>query len=117
MKNTVDFEDFEKLDIRVGTVCKAEVPDWSHWVMKLQVDFGKHLGKRTVFAGIMKFFKPEDLVGSQYPFVVNIKPKKIGPEGDVSEGIMLMAVEKDDETTPPVLIKISKKVPDGTGVF
>ena len=47
--NTVSFSDFQKLDIRVGTVIEAVVPEWSHWVMKLTVDFGdREIGKRTV---------------------------------------------------------------------
>ena len=37
----VTFQDFQKLDIRIGTVIKAEIPEWSHWVMKLTVDFGE----------------------------------------------------------------------------
>lgn len=114
--DTVSFKDFQKLDIRVGTVTKAEVPEWSHWVMKLTVDLGKEVGKRIVFSGIMKFFKPEDLEGNQYPFIVNLEPKKIGPEGDKSEGIMLMAVPKDDEETPPIFFSLTKKVPNGTKV-
>ena len=116
----ITFEDFQKLDIRIGTVIKAEVPEWSHWVMKLTADFGKEIGKKIVFAGIMKFFKPEDLIGKQFPFVVNLEPKKIGPkEGGVqnfSEGMMIMAVPKDDEETSPVLFSLDKKVPNGTHV-
>lgn len=115
MKN-ITFKDFQKLDIRVGTVVKAEVPKWSHWVMKLIVDLGLEMGEKTIFAGIMKFFKSKDLEGKQFPFIVNLEPKKIGPEGDTSEGMMLMAVEKDDEKTPPVLFKLQKKVPNGTRV-
>ena len=105
------------MDIRVGTVVKAEVPKWSHWVIKMEVDCGEEIGKKVVFAGIMKFFKPEDLEGRQFPFILNLEPKKIGPEGDVSQGMMLMAVEKDDEETPPVLFNLSAKVPNGTKVY
>lgn len=112
----ITFKDFQKFDIRIGTVIKAEVPKWSHWVMKMEVDLGPEIGKRTIFAGIMKFFEPEELEGKQFPFIVNLEPKKVGPEGDVSEGMMLMAVEKDDEETSPVLFNLQKKVPDGTKV-
>ena len=105
------------MDIRVGTVVKAEVPKWSHWVIKMEVDCGEEIGKKVVFAGIMKFFKPEDLEGRQFPFILNLEPKKIGPEGDVSQGMMLMAVEKDDEETPPVLFNLSAKVSNGTKVY
>lgn len=116
----VSFTDFQKLDIRIGTVIEAEVPKWSHWVMRLTVNFGKKVGKKTAFAGIMKFFKPEDLKGKQFPFVVNLEPKKIGPKENgkqnFSECMMIMAVPKDDEETPPVILSLDKKVPDGTQV-
>ena len=114
---TTSFKDFQKLDIRIGTVVSAEVPKWSHWVMKLSVDFGKEIGKKIAFAGIMKFFEPKELIGRQFPFVVNLEPKKIGKEGDVSECMMIMAVPKDDEKTPPVFFNLEKKVENGTRVF
>ena len=116
----ISFADFQKLDIRIGTVVKAEVPKWSHWVMKLEVDFGDSPageGKKTAFAGIMKFFKPKDLIGKQFPFIVNLEPKKIGPDKELSECMMIMAVEKDDEETPLVLFKLQKKVANGTCVM
>lgn len=112
----ISYKDFQKLDVRIGTVVSAKVPKWSHWVTKLKVDFGKKLGKRTVFAGIMKFFKPEELEGRQFPFIVNLKPKKIGPKGDHSEAMMLMAVPKDDEKTPPILFSLERQVANGTRV-
>lgn len=120
--DSINFDDFSKLDIRIGTVTKAEVPEWSHWVIKLTVDFGKEIGIKTCFSGIMKFFKPEELEGNQYPFVVNLEPKKIGPEGDFSECMMIMAVpgedlpEKEAEETPTVLFNLPQKVENGTKV-
>ncbi len=112
----ITYDDFQKLDIRMGTVTSAEVPEWSHWVMKLTVDFGPEIEERTIFAGIMKFFKPEELVGKQFPFVVNMEPKKIGSEGDFSEGMMLMATPGEDKDITPVLFELPKKVPNGTKV-
>ena len=113
MSDKVNFSDFQKLDIRVGTVIEATVPEWSHWVMKLKVDLGSEIGERTVFAGIMKFYQPQDLIGKQFPFVVNLEPKKMGPMGDFSEGMMIMSVVNDET---PVLFKLWKKVPNGTKV-
>jgi len=116
----ITFDDFAKIDIRVGTIVKAEVPEWSHWVIKLTVDFGEEIGERTIFAGIMKFYKPEELEGKQFPFVVNIAPKKIGPEGDFSDGMILAAdfVEEgvDPEEGKPVLFNLQEKVSNGTKV-
>lgn len=110
-KGIITFSDFSRLDIRIGTVIDASVPEWSHWVMKLVVDLGPEIGQKTVFAGIMKFYKPEELVGKQFPFVVNLEPKKMGPMGDFSEGMMIMAVANDET---PVLFKLWKKVGNGT---
>lgn len=116
----ITFDDFAKLDIRIGTVVKAEVPEWSHWVMKLTVDLGPEIGERTIFAGIMKHYKPELVEGKQFPFVVNITPKKIGPAGDYSNGMMMAADWVKDKDKPeegvPVLFKLTKKVPNGTKV-
>lgn len=116
----ISFEDFEKVDVRVGTVLEAEVPSWSHWVLKMKIDFGDEIGIKQCFSGIMKFFKVQDLIGKQFPFVVNLEPKKIGPEKELSEAMMIMAAPEDEkipeEDIPPVLFKLSKKVPNGTKV-
>lgn len=113
--DTISFADFEKVDIRIGTVTKAEVPEWSHWVMRLEIEIGDR-DKKVCFSGISKFFKPEDLEGKQFPFVVNLEPKKIGPDRELSEVMMIMAVPKEDEETPTVLFKLQKKVENGTKV-
>lgn len=120
--DTISFDDFSKADIRIGTVTAADVPAWSHWVMRITVDLGPEIGEKKCFSGIMKFFKPEDLVGKQFPFVVNLEPRKIGPDHELSEAMMIMAVpgddlpEKEAEEVPTVLFKLPKKVPNGTKV-
>ena len=114
--DTIDFSDFEKVDIRMGTVVTADVPEWSHWVMRMTVDLGEELGQKKCFSGIMKFFKPEEMVGKQFPFVVNLNPRKIGPDKELSEAMMIMAVPKEDEETPTVLFNLQEKVPNGTKV-
>lgn len=120
--DNIAYTDFEKVDIRVGTVIEAIVPEWSHWVMKLKVDFGEKIGAKQCFSGIMKFFKPEDLVGKQFPFVTNLEPRKMGPEHEISECMMIMAAPGDDlpeeeaENIAPVLFQLKAKVADGTKV-
>lgn len=122
--DNVSLADFEKLDIRVGTVTKAEIPEWSHWVMKLTVDLGPSFAEatdgqgRTIFAGLMGFYKPEDLIGKQFPFLVNIEPKKIGPEGDFSQGMMLAAAPSGGQAGEdrPYIFQLQEKVPNGTRV-
>lgn len=122
----ISYEDFTKVDIRVGTVKEAIVPEWSHWVIKLKVDFGEELGEKTIFTGMLGFYKPEDFVGNQFPFVINLKPKKIGPDREESQGMLMAANAKldtpvkiaDEETDHgPVLFKLIKKVPNGTKVI
>ncbi len=116
MTESIDFDAFKKVDIRIGTVVEAQVPEWSHWVMRLKVDFGEEIGEKLCFSGIMKFYKPEELVGRQFPFVINLKPKKVGPEGEFSECMMIMAVPSESEDAPPVLFSLDKKVENGTKV-
>lgn len=118
MKDEITIEDFGKLDIRIGTVVEAIVPEWSHWVIKLTVDLGDEIGIKTVFTGMLNFYKPEDLENKQFPFVVNLKPKKIGPEGDYSEGMLMAASITADkpEDEKPVLFSLLEPVPNGTKV-
>ena len=112
----ITFEDFQKVEIRIGTVVSAEVPEWSHWVMRIKVDLGE-LGIKTAFSGIMKFYTPEDLVGKQFPFVVNLKPKNIGPEKELSEVMMIMVDPGEgDNDVRPVLFNLQEKVPNGVKV-
>ncbi len=114
--DNIIFDEFEKVDIRIGTVVKAEVPEWSHWVIKLEVDLGEEIGKKICFSGIMKFYKPEDLEGKQFPFVINLEPRKIGPDKELSEAMMIMAVPSESEDVAPVLFQLQEKVPNGTKV-
>lgn len=123
----INYGDFEKVDIRVGTVTKAEVPEWSHWVVRLEIEFGDEIGKKICFSGIMKFYKPEDLEGKQFPFVINLEPKKIGPDKELSEVMMIMACPQlpeqsdgrrvdPDEELKPIFFNLQEKVPNGTKV-
>lgn len=122
----ITFATFQLLDIRIGTVIEASVPEWSHWVMKLIVDLGPEIGQKTVFAGIMKFYKPEELIGKQFPFVVNLEPKKMGPMGDFSEGMILAAsdienneqkaMNNESEEEKPILLSPWEKLKTGAKI-
>ncbi len=114
--DVINFDQFESVDIKMGTVIEASIPEWSHWVMKIKADFGEELGVKQAFSGIMKFYKPKDLVGKQFPFVVNLKPKTIGPDKELSEVMMIMAVPKEDEETKPILFQLEENVENGTKV-
>jgi tRNA-binding protein len=113
----ITFDQFEAVEIRIGTVVTAEVPEWSHWVMRITVDLGKEIGEKKCFSGIMKFYKPEDLIDKQFPFVVNLEPRKIGPEKELSEAMMIMVDPGEgDNDVRPVLFNLQEKVPNGTKV-
>lgn len=91
LKPEIVFDDFSKLDIRVGTVVEAERMPKSDKLLKLTVNSG--LDKRTILSGIAKHYAPEDLVGKQVTFIANLAPRKM--MGIESKGMILMAEDKD----------------------
>ncbi|SRR5258706_9330111 len=104
MKDPITYDDFGKLDIRAGKIVEASAPEWSDKLIRYVVDFGEELGRRTLFSGIRKWYKPEDLVGKIVPVVVNMAPKKMGEEESVGMTIMV------DQETGPVLIFLPETV-------
>ncbi len=86
-KKNIEFEDFTKLDIRVGTIVEAEKVPKTKKLLKLKVDTG--IDTRTVVSGIAEFYKPEDIIGQQVSILVNLAPKKL--RGIESQGMILMA--------------------------
>ncbi len=90
-KSPVSYEDFIKMDIRVGTILEAEKVAKTKKLMKLKIDTG--MDRRTVVSGIAEFFQPQELVGKQVSILVNLAPRKI--RGIESQGMILMAEEKD----------------------
>ncbi|MDG5767161.1 methionine--tRNA ligase [Balneolales bacterium ANBcel1] len=91
LKNTITFEDFSKLDLRVGEILMAEPVPKSEKLLKVTVDIG--LEKRTIMAGIAQHVRPEDLPGKKVTVVANLKPRKM--LGTPSEGMILMAETPD----------------------
>lgn len=84
-KETINYEDFMKLDIRVGKVIEAEKVPKTDKLLKLTVDTG--IDKRTIVSGIAGYYKPEDLVGRQFCFILNLEPRKL--RGIESQGMIL----------------------------
>ena len=108
VKPTIDFETFSKVDIRVGTIEKVEDVEGSDKLVRLTVDFGDFT--RNILVGMKKErVNPQEVVGLQALFVVNLEPKKM--MGEVSEG-MLFDIGYSNEITP-VLAVPEKPVPDG----
>ena len=91
-KPQIQYEDFAKLDIRVGTVMAAEMVPDADKLIKCTIDFGE-FGTRTIVSGIAEWKKPEELVGKQLPYVVNLAPRVL--RGVESQGMLLAA---SDET-------------------
>ncbi|MEO1484648.1 MAG: methionine--tRNA ligase [Bacteroidota bacterium] len=102
-KETITFDDFTKLDMRVGTILEAEKMPKANKLLVLKVDTG--LDTRTIVSGIAESFKPEDIVGKKVTVLVNLAPRKL--RGVESEGMILMTenaqgklvfVNPDEET-------------------
>ncbi len=91
VKKEVTFDDFEKLDIRVGTVLSCEKVKKSNKLLKFEIADG--LENRTILSGIAQHYKPEDLVGKQVCFIANFPPRKM--MGLESQGMILSAVNFD----------------------
>ena len=86
-KAETSFDDFMKMDIRVGEILEAEKVKKSDKLLKLLVDTG--LDKRTVVSGIAEHFTPEDVIGKKVSVLMNLAPRKI--RGVESQGMILMA--------------------------
>jgi methionyl-tRNA synthetase len=90
-KPEISFDDFSKMDIRIGRIVAAERVEKSKKLLKLQVDTG--IDKRTVMSGIAEHFTPEEIIGKEVTILVNLAPRKI--MGVESQGMILMASDKD----------------------
>ena len=90
-KETIEFDDFTKLDIRIGTILEAEKVAKTKKLLKLKVDVG--IDVRTIVSGIAESFSPEDIIGQQVSVLVNLAPRKI--RGVESQGMILMTDTPD----------------------
>ncbi len=102
IKPTVSFEDFEKLDIRVGTVLECENVPKMKKLLKFKIADG--LENRTIVSGIAQHYTPEELVGKQVLFIANLAPRQF-KNGLVSEGMILSAENWDGSLSVTSLLK------------
>ena len=113
LADTISFDDFLKVDVRVGTVISADpFPEARKPAYKLTIDFGPAIGTKRSSAQITGRYPLDDMVGRQVAAVVNFPPRQIGPF--MSEVLTLGFPDEDGEV---ILIGPTKAVPDGGRLF
>lgn len=113
MSETISFDEFLKVDVRVGTVIEAEpFPEARKPAIKLKIDFGDTIGVKKSSAQITKHYTPEGLIGRQVMAVVNFPPRQIGPM--MSEVLTLGVPDADGEV---VLLQPTTDVPNGGRLY
>ncbi len=113
MNDTISFDDFLKVDVRVGTVVEAApFPEARKPAIKLRIDFGGEIGVKKSSAQITRHYTPEGLIGTQVMAVVNFPPRQIGPF--MSEVLTLGVPDAQGEV---VLLKPTLDVPNGGKLY
>ncbi|MBN8900526.1 MAG: tRNA-binding protein [Rhodospirillales bacterium] len=113
MAETIAYGDFERVDVRVGTVLDAQpFPEARKPAIKLTIDFGPEIGVKKSSAQLTVHYKPDQLIGRQVCAVVNFPPRQIGPF--MSEVLTLGVPDADGAVG---LVKPDFKVPNGGKLF
>lgn len=102
----ISYEEFKKLDIRIGKILGAEKIEGADKLLRLEIDLGEE--KRQIVAGVAAFYSPEVLIGREIPILANLEPKVL--RGVESQGMILAA----DDSGKPVLFSLDKEVPPGS---
>lgn len=103
----IQYDDFAKLDIRIGQVVAAEKVPETDKLIKCTIDFGE-LGERTIVSGIAAWKTPEEMVGKRLPYIVNLAPRML--KGVESQGMLLAASDEQGVA----LLSPEREVPPGT---
>lgn len=104
----INYQDFSKLEIKIGKIIAAEKMENADKLLRLRVSFGEF--ERQIISGIAEFYNPELLVGLYCPFLVNLEPKTL--RGEESQGMILAA----DDNGRPILLHPDQEIPEGSTV-
>lgn len=108
--NFITIEEFSKITLIIGTITSAEPVEKSNKLYRMQVDCGPTYGMRQILAGVRLSVTPEELIGSQRVFIVNLQPRVL--MGLESQGMMLCAIQQ--ETGAAIPVTIVKSVSNGS---
>lgn len=109
--DTITYDDFAKLDIRVGTIKEAKEHPDADKLMILKISEGEEK-ERQLVAGIKKYYTPEELKGKKIIFLANLEPRKL--RGEESQGMVLAAGSPEDDIC--VLLTTDKEIADGNKI-
>ena len=105
----ISFEDFKKIDVRVGTITQVDRVPRTEKLYRILVDLGS-LGVRQTVSSLVGYYEPSELVGKRIVFLFNLKPTKFA--GEVSQG-MLLAAEHDQKIA---LLTTDREIPNGSRI-